>query len=129
MRNTQEAKTMNEHHVSHPEMGQHLKLLQKRRTEVLSLEQIEKAYALTMSGMQATGDVGDTDLGTDLAEQEVALTLTGMEIRKLAKIDAAMERVRDGSYGVCEVCGNQIAERRLAVVPEATCCTKCDPQK
>lgn len=128
MRNTQDAKIMSEPHVTHHQMGKHLKLLQKRRTEVLSREQIEKAYALTMSGKQATGDVGDTDLGTDLAEQEIALTLTGMENLKLAKIDAALERVRDGSYGVCEVCGNQIAERRMAVVPEAAFCTKCDPK-
>lgn len=113
---------MNENQMQH-----NLRLLHQRRDKIFSLEQIEKSNALLKSGKQATGDVGDTDLGTDLAEQEVALILTSMESLELAKIDAALERARVGRYGICEVCGERINEKRLAVTPEAACCTDCEP--
>ena len=107
------------------QVQKNLRSLRIRRNQIFSLEQIEKANALLKSGKNATGDIGDTDLGTDLAEQEVALILTAMESNELAKIDAALERVRIGTYGICEVCGAPIAEKRLALTPEAACCTDC----
>ena len=101
------------------QVQKNLRSLRIRRNQIFSLEQIEKANALLKSGKNATGDIGDTDLGTDLAEQEVALILTAMESNELAKIDAALERVRIGTYGICEVCGEPIAEKRLALTPDS----------
>ncbi|MCX6124277.1 MAG: TraR/DksA C4-type zinc finger protein [Proteobacteria bacterium] len=111
------------------QFSQNLESLHKRRAELFSLEQIERSNALTQSGKQATGDVGDTDLGTDLSEQDIALKLAGMESLELEKIDAALGRVRDGRYGTCEVCGHQIPAKRLALIPEAACCTNCEPKR
>jgi RNA polymerase-binding transcription factor DksA len=109
------------------QMQHNLQSLNERRSKIFSLEQIEKSNALLKSGKKATGDIGDTDLGTDLATQEVALILTCIESLELAKIDAALERLRAGTYGICEVCGEQIAEKRLALTPEAAYCTDCAP--
>ena len=109
------------------QINQNVKILKKRRATIASLESKEQNNALLQSGKQATGDVGDTDLAADLAEQEVALTLSKMETIEIVKIDAAIERARVGDYGICEVCGQPIAAQRLALIPEASWCTGCEP--
>ena len=43
----------------------------------------------------------------------------------LAEIDAALERLADGTYGVCLVCGRPIPAERLEVRPTATTCVGC----
>lgn len=113
--------------MNQKQMSQNLKSLVKRRREIYALESTEKTNALSHFGKQATDDVGDTDSGSDLAEQEVALTLMSMESIELAKIDAALQRARDGHYGLCEVCGAQIAAARISAHPEAICCVACEP--
>ena len=47
---------------------------------------------------------------------------TALSIRAVA---AALERIAEGTYGVCENCGEDIGEARLQVVPEATRCVNC----
>jgi DnaK suppressor protein len=44
---------------------------------------------------------------------------------QLAELDAATERIRIGTYGVCEVCGEPIPEARLAAQPAARRCVNC----
>ena len=44
---------------------------------------------------------------------------------RLDRIALAMERLDDGSYGTCEVCGEEIAPKRLLAIPEATTCVRC----
>jgi RNA polymerase-binding transcription factor DksA len=43
----------------------------------------------------------------------------------LAQVDAALRRLEENRYGVCEVCGAAIAPARLQALPEATCCAGC----
>jgi len=40
-------------------------------------------------------------------------------------IQAALERIEDGTYGICERCGEDIGEARLRAIPEATRCLNC----
>jgi RNA polymerase-binding transcription factor DksA len=40
-------------------------------------------------------------------------------------IQAALNRIEDGTYGICDNCGEDIGEARLAAVPEATRCVNC----
>jgi|HigsolmetaAR205D_1030408.scaffolds.fasta_scaffold00293_4 DnaK suppressor protein len=44
---------------------------------------------------------------------------------ELAQIDAALARLRAGTYGTCEICGGAIEPTRLAVVPYAGTCIEC----
>ncbi len=46
-------------------------------------------------------------------------------LRELAEVEAALARIRDGSYGECADCGEPIAPARLAVYPTATRCVAC----
>ncbi len=45
--------------------------------------------------------------------------------RELAELDAALERLADGTYGVCTSCGNPIPRERLRLRPAATLCVPC----
>ena len=44
----------------------------------------------------------------------------------LQQVNRALERLAEGQYGVCEMCGNPIPEPRLAVRPMATTCISCE---
>ncbi len=44
---------------------------------------------------------------------------------EIARIRAALQRMRDGSYGICVRCGEQISAERLEVLPETPLCKDC----
>lgn len=65
------------------------------------------------------------DGATERENDEVieGLGLSGQT--ELRLIEAALERIAAGEYGVCARCGNDILEARLEVVPHAALCRKC----
>lgn len=74
----------------------------------------------------------DEPLSADFAEQAVELenqevmeALDGDARDELRRIDLALKRIEDGSYGVCVRCGNDINPERLEILPSATTCINC----
>ncbi len=65
------------------------------------------------------------DLGSDNFEQELTLSLVGSEKEALDKIEFALERIAEGSYGKCEECGKKIPESRLEAIPYTSVCVQC----
>lgn len=61
-------------------------------------------------------------------EDEAYFRLAESESRELRSIDNALERIREGSYGVCGDCGSNIPQARLQALPEATLCIRCQQQ-
>jgi len=57
------------------------------------------------------------DAGTDTFDRDFALSLVSSEQEALSEIDAAIKRIRDGTYGVCEITAKPIAKDRLLAVP------------
>jgi DnaK suppressor protein len=57
--------------------------------------------------------------------QEVDFALMQMKSETLAKIDEAVRRLEDGTYGQCEECGSEIPAARLAALPFAALCRGC----
>jgi DnaK suppressor protein len=45
---------------------------------------------------------------------------------KLKDIDSALEKIKNGGYGICENCGKEIDRQRLMACPEAKTCLKCN---
>ena len=89
---------------------------------------LKKALAGDLSALkelseQSTGDV--VDVALDAAQDEISSQLAEVESRELASIDQALERMREGTYGVCEGCGSSIPLARLQALPYATCCIEC----
>lgn len=65
------------------------------------------------------------DDATDLFEQEKNVTLLHHTEHLLEKLNAALRRVDDGTYGQCESCGEPIDEARLETLPYAALCVRC----
>lgn len=72
----------------------------------------------------AGGDQHLADHATDMVDREIDDSLEENAERVIQEIDKALERLADGSYGICTVCGEKIPEERLAAVPYATLCVK-----
>lgn len=71
-------------------------------------------------------DVGDFyDHATSDRARELSLMLTDRERQKLIQIDEALKRIEEGSYGICESCGDEIDEERLIAMPFAKLCLSC----
>lgn len=49
--------------------------------------------------------------------------------KKIIQMRKAMSRIKIGSYGICEECGNMIDTDRLMIYPEATLCVKCEAKR
>ncbi len=65
------------------------------------------------------------DVGTDNFDQELTLSLLGSEREALDQVQAALERIADGTYGQCTECGRSIPKARLEAIPYAALCVKC----
>jgi DnaK suppressor protein len=65
------------------------------------------------------------DVATATFDREMASTLEENSTHVLAEIDAALARMDDGTFGVCQRCGNPIAPDRLEALPWATLCIDC----
>ena len=101
-------------------------LLEKRREILKNVNEFEDE-ALKKSRLDASGDLSSmpihmADLGTDNYEQEFALGLMDGERKLLKEIDDALERIEQGTYGICEGTGKPILKARLKAQPWARYC-------
>lgn len=71
-------------------------------------------------------EIGDIyDAASNERERELSLMLGDREREKLSEVEDALERIRAGTYGGCEECGEPIAEDRLRVLPFTRLCVEC----
>jgi DnaK suppressor protein len=66
-----------------------------------------------------------TDQASVESDRSLLLRLRGREQRLLKKIDEAVKRIEDGTFGVCESCGEKIGIKRLQARPVTTLCIDC----
>ncbi|KJR41519.1 transcriptional regulator, TraR/DksA family [Candidatus Magnetoovum chiemensis] len=67
----------------------------------------------------------DGDLSILELTEEIVLQKLQQHKQKLDKIDEALQKIKNGTYGICEECGTQINEGRLKVLPYAVYCVEC----
>ncbi len=94
-----------------------------RRRDALRMALAGDLSSLKELREQSSGDVIDAAL--DSAQDEISSQLAEVESRELASIEKALERVRGGVYGVCEICAKKIPMARLNALPYATMCIEC----
>ncbi|HEV8087355.1 MAG TPA: TraR/DksA C4-type zinc finger protein [Actinomycetota bacterium] len=86
----------------------------------------DQAFAATQSDM--SGDVGvddeSADAGTATFEREKELSIEQNVRDLIQKIDRALKRIEDGTYGICEVCGKPIEKARIKALPYVDLCIK-----
>ena len=71
----------------------------------------------------------EEDQATVSLMAETNLTLLGPKRQELEAIEEALQRLENGNYGFCEVCGQPIEPRRLEIMPETPLCRECMSQR
>ena len=74
-------------------------------------------------GSQPSGDAADAAF--DASGEEIASQLAELESKELAQVERALRRLKQGTYGKCEVCSVKIPVARLNALPFSTLCIKC----
>ncbi|WP_309649386.1 TraR/DksA C4-type zinc finger protein [Nocardioides sp.] len=92
-------------------------------TGIVAAQETELSGLLRDAGDGAGQD--QADMGATSFERDHELTVLNNERDKIAQIDRALARIDDGTYGVCESCGNAIGKMRLMAFPRATLCMTC----
>jgi DnaK suppressor protein len=65
------------------------------------------------------------DLASEERDREINFILSDRERSKVKNIDDALERIEEGTYGMCDACGLEIAEERLSAMPFTRLCRDC----
>jgi len=96
--------------------------LLQMREEVLA--ESERAYAASQTlGKDGVPDIGD--MSSNSYNQEILMNLSETQRSRVRDIDAALERMEQGVYGLCARCEDEIPARRLEVRPFSRYCVDC----
>ena len=98
-----------------------------RQREIILRGISPKTDSIPVTGDPEGGDV--CDIASSDRDMELRLRLTEREREKLREIEEALERVDDGSFGVCDKCGEKIPVGRLKAMPSTTVCVKCKSEE
>jgi RNA polymerase-binding transcription factor len=110
-------------HLSHDQTDELRAELDRQLTKLLkSMESTKAALEPVLLDQTAVGRLSRMDL---LQNQGLTKNLAEREQVKLAQIQQALERMEQGSYGVCTECGAAVPFERLFVFPEAPTCAGC----
>jgi DnaK suppressor protein len=98
----------------------------KEQLEAMKAE-INTDVEQTLTEMTSqTGNIPDpNDRATMESDRSFELRIRGRERKLMEKVEEALTRIDDGSYGVCAGCGNDIAIKRLQARPVAKFCIDC----
>ncbi|HVL89615.1 MAG TPA: TraR/DksA C4-type zinc finger protein [Actinomycetota bacterium] len=107
-------------------------LLDHRATYEKEFEDLESG-SLNVAQSEMSGEVSYdeefADAGTFTFERERDLSLSNNIRDLMDKVDTAMRKLDEGSYGVCERCGNAIDKARLKALPYSVLCITCKQQE
>ncbi|MGH8875713.1 MAG: TraR/DksA family transcriptional regulator [Acidimicrobiia bacterium] len=99
---------------------------QDRISRVLEeLEQEREEARMTETSAERSPDPASAEAGSMAFEYEKELSIEKNSSDLLQKVEHAMRRMDEGSYGVCESCGQDIPVARLEVLPYVTLCVTC----
>jgi DnaK suppressor protein len=94
-------------------------LLLAHRQQIMNVGLLNKSEDLHVSEEDLSDE---TDLATSLIQQQLNCTIRDREYAKLRRIDMALEKIADGSFGHCEECDEEISLKRLENQPWAELC-------
>lgn len=106
-------------------MAEHSVLEAERERLMAEREVVQKEIARLREALQTEPELelDDGDPEYVVREQNLALLRNFQE--RLREIEDAFENLNEGTYGICERCGQPIDPERLRIMPEATLCVPC----
>ena len=110
------------------------KILLSIREKLVGKVDSMQGEALKRSRQDASGDLSNVpihmaDIGTDNYERELMIELIQNGEEGVRSIDTALEKIEDGTFGVCELCAKKINKERLNAVPYAKLCIDCQREE
>ena len=101
--------------------GQYKKILER------SLSRLVEEASETLNGMsnEKTLFADPTDRASLESDRNFLLRIRDRERKLLVKIQEALKRIDEGTFGTCQECGDEISESRLKARPVATLCVEC----
>ncbi len=113
-----------------PEKLKHYEeIIKKELKESLAyIENINKDQSI--GAKESSGDLSSyafhqADQGSDTNLMEQTVMLLEQEREKIKLLNDAMRSITDGTYGICEICGCNIQDARLEIIPYAKYCIEC----
>lgn len=101
----------------------------RTRAHVRTALQREREQLLEGLEQHRASEIGDTadvgDVATTRIEQFTDDRERQRRLERIDHIEAALHRLDEGSWGVCEACGERIASARMEALPTATLCVDC----
>ena len=109
-------------------------LLMKKKTDLAKGIDHIANDALKTSQRDAAGDLSAyslhmADMATDNYDREFSLGLADNEQKILNRINAALEKIEENTFGLCEACEKKISKVRLKAVPYAELCVPCQEKQ
>ena len=116
------------------EVAQFKKLLLSVRERLVGKVDFMQGEALKKSRQDASGDLSNVpihmaDVGTDNYERDIMIELIQNGEEGVRNIDTALEKIEEGTFGVCELCAKKINKERLKAVPYAKLCIDCQREE
>lgn len=116
------------------EVTQFKKLLLSLRERLVGKVDFMQGEALKKSRQDASGDLSNVpihmaDVGTDNYERDIMIELIQNGEEGVRNIDTALEKIEEGTFGVCELCAKKINKERLKAVPYAKLCIDCQREE
>jgi DnaK suppressor protein len=96
-----------------------------RQTLTLQRAEVMASLGIRFDGLSSLGRVSEEDQATVTHEEFISMARNRIEHDKLRQLNAALQRMEDGDYGVCQECGEEIAPKRLKAIPWAKFCVTC----
>lgn len=100
------------------------------------LEERQQALRKTVSRTEEDGRVADQDSAQDIADRaansytkEFLFSQSNNDRQLLNMVETALQRIREGTFGECVNCGNEINSKRLEAVPWTRYCIECQEKK
>lgn len=98
-----------------------VRLIEERKRILSDMDMLVKKS--NEFGRDGTMDIGDE--ASDLSNRQLLLSLNEADRKKLLEIEEALDRIEEGTYGICEECGEPISVKRLEIKPTAIYCVEC----
>jgi DnaK suppressor protein len=110
-----------------PIRRRHRALLEVLHRELSTqIDEANTATAWLRRPAEGGGDVVDSGSRAAQRDQNIAVLASVQERRR--QVEHCLQRIEDGKYGWCELCGDAIPPARLDVFPSATTCVDCQRQ-
>jgi DnaK suppressor protein len=106
------------------------KSLLKKREAIIREAKEEIAKYISGENRQLVDTALDEgDLAVVDISEDVNLMRLASHRQSLLDIDETLQKMDEGTYGICEGCGEEIGEKRLSVLPTAALCRRCQEEK